>query len=202
MEQVLIATRNAGKAAEFKQFFSRYHIEALSMLDLTEDIPDVEETGVTFEENAALKAEEISTKLGIPVLADDSGLVINALNGEPGVYSARYAGLDKNDDANMGKVLKKLQGVSRLERTARFVCVIALSIPEEKTIFRTGFCEGHIAETKSGTNGFGYDPIFIPNDQEKTMAELTAEEKNRISHRTKAIQQFDEWIKGYKKGKA
>jgi XTP/dITP diphosphohydrolase len=202
MEQVLIATRNAGKAAEFKQFFSHYHIEALSMLDLEEDIPDVEETGVTFEENAALKAEEISTKLGIPVLADDSGLVINALNGEPGVYSARYAGLDKNDDANMDKVLKKLQGVSRLERTARFVCVIALSIPGEKTIFRTGFCEGHIAATKSGTNGFGYDPIFIPKDQEKTMAELTAEEKNRISHRTKAIQQFDEWIKGYKEGKA
>jgi XTP/dITP diphosphohydrolase len=202
MEQVLIATRNTGKAAEFKQFFSRYHIEALSMLDLEEDLPDVEETGVTFEENAALKAEEISTKLGIPVLADDSGLVINALNGEPGVYSARYAGLVKNDDANMDKVLKKLQGVSRLERTARFVCVIALSIPGEKTIFRTGFCEGHIAATKSGTNGFGYDPIFIPNDQEKTMAELTAEEKNRISHRTKAIQQFDEWLKGYKEGKA
>ncbi|WP_042223305.1 XTP/dITP diphosphatase [Oceanobacillus manasiensis] len=202
MEQVLIATRNAGKAAEFKQFFSRYQITALSMLDLEEELPDVEETGVTFEENAALKAEEISSKLGIPVLADDSGLMIDALYGEPGVFSARYAGTDKNDRANILKVLQKLQGVPESERTARFVCVIALSKPGEKTVFRTGYCEGNIAEEQSGENGFGYDPIFIPSDQKKTMAELTAEEKNRISHRTKAIEQFDEWIKGYKEGQA
>ncbi|MFD2628759.1 XTP/dITP diphosphatase [Oceanobacillus kapialis] len=199
MEQVLIATRNIGKAAEFKQFFSRYNIQALSMMDLEQNLPDVEETGDTFEENAALKAEEISAKLGLPVLSDDSGLVIDALNGEPGVYSARYAGEVKNDEANIAKVLKNLQGVPKPERTARFVCVIALATPGKETIFRKGYCEGHIANEKRGVNGFGYDPIFIPEDCEKTMAELTAEEKNKISHRTRAIQQFDKWIKGYKK---
>ncbi|MBY7143232.1 XTP/dITP diphosphatase [Virgibacillus sp. NKC19-3] len=195
MKQVIIATKNRGKATEFKDFFAVYGIEAVSLLDLKRDIPDVEETGITFEENAVLKAEEIAARLSSPVLADDSGLMVDALNGRPGVYSARYAGEPKDDQANIDKLLGELRTVPEAERTARFVSVIAIAIPGEKTIIRKGYCEGSIAFSQTGENGFGYDPIFIPEHYIKTMAQLSKDEKNRISHRKNAIALLEESIK-------
>ncbi|WP_019376776.1 XTP/dITP diphosphatase [Virgibacillus halodenitrificans] len=195
MKEIIIATKNKGKAEEFKSFFGKYGISIKSLLDFQEVMPDVEETGITFKENAALKAEEISTMLSIPVLADDSGLVIDALNGEPGIYSARYAGEPKNDQANMNKVLKELQDVPKNKRKARFVCVLAIAIPGEATVFREGYCEGEIAFSPRGAHGFGYDPIFIPQGYNKTMAELSAQQKNEISHRRNAINQLEDWIR-------
>lgn len=195
MNQIIIATKNKGKAAEFKGFFSNYGVEAISLLDIAQDIPDVEETGTTFEENAALKAEQIATLLRTPVLADDSGLMIDALNARPGIFSARYAGEDKNDHKNMDKVLDELSQIADPDRSARFICVLAIAIPGEKTIFRKGYCEGKIAFSEVGGNGFGYDPIFIPDGYEKTMAELSPKVKSNISHRKNAIIQLDEWIR-------
>jgi XTP/dITP diphosphohydrolase len=194
MKQILIATKNKGKAKEFKAFFSGYGIKAHSLMDLDEELPDVKETGNTFKENASLKAEQISEILSIPVLADDSGLMIDSLDGSPGVYSARYAGKMKDDNANMEKVLLELKNVPAEKRTARFICVLAVAIPSEETIFRTGYCEGIIAFSKRGMNGFGYDPIFVPDGYHVTMAELSSEEKNQISHRKHAISQLEDWI--------
>lgn len=195
LKQVLIATKNKGKASEFKEFFSKYNIEVLSLLDLEEQLPDVEETGVTFEENAALKAEQIAAILNKPVLADDSGLMVDALNGDPGIYSARYAGHGKNDQDNNVKLLNELKDIPKEKRKAKFVCVLAVAIPGEETIFRTGICEGEITFTPQGNNGFGYDPLFIPNGSNKTMAELSSEEKNSISHRSAAIKKLENWVK-------
>ncbi|WP_085991761.1 XTP/dITP diphosphatase [Oceanobacillus senegalensis] len=194
MKQIVIATRNNGKAKEFKSFFLKYEVEAISLLDINDDLPDVEETGDSFEENAALKAEEISRILDLPVVADDSGLEIDALDGRPGIYSARYAGEKKDDKANMYKVLEEMRIVSETKRTARFVCVLAIAIPRNKTVFKRGICEGTIAFSEAGKNGFGYDPIFIPNGYEKTMAEIDPEEKNKISHRKKAMDQLEKWL--------
>ncbi|MEC5422013.1 XTP/dITP diphosphatase [Virgibacillus sp. C22-A2] len=195
MQELVIATKNEGKAKEFKDFFARYGIKALSLLELNDEVPDIEENGTTFEENAALKAEQISAIQSTPVLADDSGLIIDSLNGRPGIYSARYAGVQSNDQANIEKVLDELTGVPIEKRDARFICVLAIAIPNKPTIFKTGFCEGKIAFTAEGKNGFGYDPIFIPSGYTKTMAQLSSGEKNKISHRYHAIQQLEEWIK-------
>ncbi len=199
MNQVLIATKNKGKVAEFQALFKRYGMETISLLDLPDDIEDVEETGETFEENARLKAEQISSILNAPVLADDSGLMIDALDGRPGVFSARYAGLAKNDQDNNNKVLQELKDVPMEKRTARFICVLAVARPGEETFFVTGSCEGNIAFSELGSNGFGYDPIFIPEGYSKTLAEISAEKKNQISHRSRAIGELDEWLKKYTK---
>lgn len=195
MKEIIIATKNKGKAKEFIDFFSVYGVQARSLLDLAEKIPDVKETGSTFEENAALKSEEISSLLNVPVLADDSGLEVDALNGEPGIYSARYAGEIKDDALNIDKVLTNLIDVPLERRTARFICVLALTLPGEKTTLYKGVCEGSIATAPSGENGFGYDPIFIPRDFTNTMAELTPGQKSKISHRKNAIEQLNNWIK-------
>lgn len=194
MKKIVVATKNKGKANEFKEFFARENIEVLSLLDLDQSIPDIEETGETFEENAILKAEGIAKRLNIPVLADDSGLIIDALDGRPGIYSARYAGEDKNDKANIQKVLEEMKDVPKKERTARFICVLAIAMPQDKTIIRTGYCEGTIAFSESGENGFGYDPIFIPSGYQVSMAQLEPEEKNRISHRKHALTELEGWI--------
>ncbi|SHG86488.1 XTP/dITP diphosphatase [Ornithinibacillus halophilus] len=196
MKEIMIATKNKGKAKEFKAFFSKYGIEAKSLLDLDEPIDDIEETGSTFEENAAIKAEEISNLLNIPVLSDDSGLEIDFLEGRPGIFSARYAGEPKDDRKNYEKVLEELKDVPDHERTARFVCVLAIATPGEKTVFRKGYCEGKIGLEPRGENGFGYDPIFIPKGYEKTMAQLSPDEKSKISHRSNAIVQLEDWLKG------
>lgn len=194
MKKILIATKNKGKVDEFKALFKNYGIEVMSLLDLSDDIKDVEETGETFAENARLKAEEISAILNKPVLADDSGLVIDALDGRPGVYSARYAGLAKSDQDNNHKVLHEMKDIPMEKRTARFVCVLAVAIPGKETFFVTGHCEGKISIAESGSNGFGYDPLFLPEGYTTTMAEMSAEEKNKVSHRSQAIVQLDEWL--------
>lgn len=188
MKQITIATKNAGKAKEFKAFFKPFHVKASSLLELEQIPDDIEETGTTFEENAELKAKGIAEQIAGPVLADDSGLVIDGLDGRPGVYSARFAGLDATDDDNIQKVLKEMHDIEAKERTARFVSVLALYIPGKGTFFSKGYCEGQITLQKRGTNGFGYDPIFVPTGYTKTLAELSSTEKNSISHRSKAME--------------
>jgi XTP/dITP diphosphohydrolase len=188
MRQVVIATKNKGKAKDFEALFHPFGFEVVTMFDVAPDL-EIEETGTTFEENAILKAETLANLLGKIVIADDSGLMVDALNGEPGVYSARYAG-DHDDEANMVKLLANMKDVPEQERTARFCCSLAIAGPnmETKTVF--GTCEGVIAHEKKGTNGFGYDPVFYVPALEKHMAELTADEKGAISHRGNAIRKL------------
>jgi XTP/dITP diphosphohydrolase len=189
MKEVIIATKNAGKLIEFQSILSAYGLEAISLLEL-EESPDVEETGSTFEENAILKAEAISKMYGKMAIADDSGLSVDSLGGEPGIYSARYAGEEKNDDANISKLLQQLKGVPKEERNARFRCALALAEPGRETITVEGSVEGYITDEPIGENGFGYDPIFLVKDKAKTMAQLSKEEKNKISHRAVALQKL------------
>ncbi len=189
MKEILIATTNKGKVADFKTLLTPLGISVKSLLDY-KDLIDIEETGATFTENAILKAEAMSKHFNTNVIADDSGLAIDALQGRPGVYSARYAGVEKNDQANMMKVLEELQGIPTNKRTARFHCVLALAIPNDVTKTVEGTCEGVIATSPIGDQGFGYDPIFFLPDIGKTMAQLSKEEKNQISHRANAFKQL------------
>lgn len=187
MKEILIASRNKGKIAEFREMFQTLGTAVISLDDYEKDLPEIAETGSTFHENARLKAEGICEIVGIPVLADDSGLAIDALDGSPGVYSARFAGEDASDAQNNEKVLQSMQDVAEDARVARFVCVLALAKPEEETIFTEGFCEGKILDKPVGEHGFGYDPIFQPQGFDGSMAQLTSEEKNKISHRHHAL---------------
>lgn len=189
MKEVLIATNNEGKKKDFEALFQPLGIEVLTLKDLETPI-DVEETGTTFEENAILKAETVAQLLGKIVIADDSGLEIDALDGAPGVYSARYAGENSTDDANIDKALEALKDVSEENRSARFRCVLAVSGPEIETTVFSGSCEGFITTERQGENGFGYDPIFYVPSQNRTMAELTAAEKSEISHRGAALKKL------------
>lgn len=186
MKEILIATNNAGKGRDFEALFTPLGIQVLTLNDIKEKI-EVEETGTTFEENAILKAETVASLLGKVVIADDSGLEIDALDGAPGVYSARYAGADSTDAKNIDKALEALQGVPSEERTARFRCVLAIAGPGIQTEVFSGSCEGKITEERQGANGFGYDPIFYIPAQACTMAELTPDEKSAISHRGAAL---------------
>lgn len=190
IKSIIVATKNKGKAKEFEQLFSRYGIEVKTLLDFP-DIPDIEETGDAFEENANIKAETISRLANAYVVADDSGLVVDALDGRPGVYSARYAGPGKDDQANIDKVLHEMEGVRNEERSARFYCALALAGPGVKTMTVNGTCEGVILHERRGTGGFGYDPIFYVPAEGRSMAELEPEMKNRISHRAKAIKELE-----------
>lgn len=187
--QIVIATKNEGKAREFAQLFNSFDVEVKTLLDYPE-IVDIDETGTTFEENAILKAEGTGLHDSVIVIADDSGLVIDALDGRPGIYSARYAGLDKSDDANIDRVLAELTGVPDDERTARFYCALAVAGPNFSTKTVSGTCEGKILEERRGDGGFGYDPIFFVESKGCSMAELAADEKNAISHRAKALDEL------------
>lgn len=191
MEQIVIASNNKGKINDFKVIFPEHDVIAIG--ELIEDF-DVEETGTTFEENAKLKSEAAARALNKPVIADDSGLEVFALDGAPGVYSARYAGGEKSDEANMDKLLSELQGVE--DRAAQFVCVISLSVPGEETKTFKGTVSGEITLDRIGENGFGYDPIFYVPEQRKTMAQLTPQEKSAISHRGEAIRKLEAYIEG------
>ncbi len=193
MKEVIIATKNPGKAREFEHIFSKRGITVRTLLDFPE-IPDVEETGSTFEENAILKAETVSLLLGKMVIGDDSGLIVDVLDGRPGIYSARYAGEPKNDRNNTEKVLSELKGVPDDQRTARFYCALAVAAPNQKTSTVSGTCEGRILEEPRGTNGFGYDPVFYVPDKGGAMAELSADEKSKISHRANALKKLDEML--------
>ncbi|PTI40730.1 non-canonical purine NTP pyrophosphatase [Staphylococcus succinus] len=190
MEDIVIATNNKGKINDFKVIFPEYNVIGIS--EIIEGF-DVEETGETFEDNAKLKSEAAAKALNKRVIADDSGLEVFALNGEPGVYSARYAGVDKDDEANIDKVLKNLG--DSVNRSAQFVCVISMSAPGEETVQFKGTVQGEITLSKIGDNGFGYDPIFYIAEKNKTMAQLTVEEKSELSHRGKAIEQLRHYLK-------
>lgn len=197
MKEIIIATKNPGKAKEFEALLTPMGFRVQSLLDYPDSI-DVEETGTSFKENAILKAEAISKHYQRMTIADDSGLAIDYLGGKPGIFSARYGGPAKDDQANIKKVLEDLSEVNALEdRSARFICALALSIPDQKTKTVEGTCEGYIAKEPQGENGFGYDPIFIVKDRDETMANLPKEEKNRISHRADALKKLMEVIKQY-----
>ena len=190
MKEVIIATKNSGKAREFEHIFASRGIEVKTLLDFPE-IPEVEETGTTFEENAILKAEAVSQALNKMVIGDDSGLIVDALEGRPGIYSARYAGEPKNDQNNTEKVLAELKNVPEENRTARFYCALAVAVPGQKTLTVSGTCEGRILNEPRGENGFGYDPVFYVPEKGLAMAELSADVKNKISHRANALKKLD-----------
>lgn len=191
MKEVIIATKNPGKAKEFEDIFARRGLAVKTLLDHPE-IPEVEETGTTFEENATLKAETISKALNKMVIGDDSGLMVDALEGRPGIYSARYAGEPKNDQNNTNKLLTELAGVPEEKRTARFYCALAVAIPGRETFTVSGTVDGRILEEQRGSNGFGYDPVFYVPEKGKAMAELSSDEKNKISHRANALKKLDD----------
>lgn len=194
METIYIATKNKGKIKEFEQFFNQYDIVVKSLLDIDQMI-DIEETGKTFEENALIKAHTVCDLIKIPVLADDSGLEVDILNNEPGIYSARYAGVHGNDLQNNLKLLENLKGVPYEDKTAHFVCALALIYPSGKEIVVRGTCEGYIIEKMRGDNGFGYDPLFFIPSLNKTYAELTKLEKMHISHRGNALKKLEKVFK-------
>ena len=180
---IVIATRNQGKLKEFKAILSDTYDEILSLSDF-DDFPEIQETGSSFEENALIKAKAARDFLGADAIADDSGLVAEALDGAPGIYSARYAGKDASDDENNKKLLLELEG--KINRDARFVCCIALVLKDGTRKFFEGECHGRIIYERRGTSGFGYDPVFYVPWYGKTMAELRPGEKNKISHRAMA----------------
>lgn len=188
MNKILIASRNSGKIKEYRELLRDLPLAILSLADDNfSGLPEVEETGQTFRENALLKARAAAGATGLMALADDSGLEVDYLQGAPGVYSSRYAGPGNDDQANNDKLLKALAGVPLQQRGGRFRCVIALVAPGGKEFFSEGVCAGRIAFQPSGSKGFGYDPLFLIPSLEKTLAELGPEVKNRISHRAQAI---------------
>ncbi|QIC08008.1 XTP/dITP diphosphatase [Brevibacillus sp. 7WMA2] len=194
-KKVVLATRNQGKVREFNKLFEVLNLEAVSVSEFP-DAPEVEEDGETFEANALKKAKTISEVLGLPAIGDDSGLEVDALRGAPGVYSARFAGEQATDEENYQKLLTKLADVPMKERTARFRCTLAYVEPGQEPVIATGACEGAIAHAPSGSNGFGYDPVFFVPSQICTMAELSPEQKNTISHRAMAMKDLLEKLKG------
>ena len=184
----IIATHNMKKQAEMQRILSPLGVEVLTAEMAGVTLTDVEETGATFEENAVLKAENGCRESGLPCIADDSGLSVDFLGGEPGVYSARYSGTHGDDEANIQKLLKKLEGVPEEKRTARFVSVVCVCFPDGRELTVDGKCEGKIGFEKHGDNGFGYDPVFMVG--QKSFAELSAEEKDKISHRGNALRRL------------
>ena len=181
---LVIATHNKGKIEEFKSFFSGFSITIKGLNDFG-PVPEPVEDGKTFEDNAYKKAHFTARVLGFPALADDSGLVVEALGGQPGILSARYAGEGAGDEANIRKLLKAMEAVN--DRRAAFECVIAIAVPRGPALIYEGRCEGEITRSPSGKNGFGYDPVFYYQPLGKTFAEMSQEEKNRVSHRGKAM---------------
>lgn len=192
MDKLVLASRNPHKIEEMKSLLAPLGIEVLSAQDFPE-LEEVIEDKDTLECNALKKSRYVAGKTGLPALSDDTGLEVDALNGAPGVWSARYAGEDASYSDNVNKLLAELK--DRDERTARFRTVMALSRPGKEDLFFEGSCEGHITEEESGDGGFGYDPVFMPEGYDKTFAELSPETKNSISHRGRAMQNFLEYLK-------
>lgn len=199
INQIVLASGNKGKLKEFSQVLGDLKLEVLPQSEF--QVSDADETGLSFVENAILKARHAAKATGLPALADDSGLEVDALNGAPGIYSARFSGTEATDEKNNQHLLEKLQGVPAEQRTARFRCVLAfLRHADDPTpLICQGSWEGLILEQLSGNNGFGYDPLFLIPELEKTSAELAPEEKNKISHRGQAVSILKENIKAYLK---
>ncbi len=191
--QFIIATGNAHKLLELERILAPLGIDAVSTKAKGISLDDVEETGTTFEENAYLKAKAACDKTGLPAVADDSGLCVDALNGEPGVYSARYAGEDATDEQRYQKLLENLKDVPAEKRTARFVSAVCCVWPSGESLTVRGECEGTIGSRPLGENGFGYDPVFMVG--EKSFAQLSAEEKDAISHRGRALVKLQQALK-------
>jgi XTP/dITP diphosphohydrolase len=181
---LVLATRNEGKILEFKTLLSDFDVEVKDLKDFG-SIPPVNEDGETFEDNAVKKARFTAKVLGLPAIADDSGLMVKALGGMPGVYSARYAGENATDKENNRKLLRALEGTE--SRLANFMCVIAVAVPRGPALIYEGRCDGVITESLTGDQGFGYDPLFYYPPLKKTFAQMTSEEKNRVSHRGMAM---------------
>ncbi|MCP4474136.1 MAG: RdgB/HAM1 family non-canonical purine NTP pyrophosphatase [Gammaproteobacteria bacterium] len=190
MVKIVLASNNAGKLVEFEQLFADSEITIIAQSEF--EVPEAEETGLSFIENAILKARNACHYSGYPAIGDDSGLEVDALQGAPGIYSARYAGKGANGVAHTEKLLADMVGVAAGQRQARFCCILAYMRHEHDPtpIIAQGFCPGEIISEPSGEHGFGYDPIVYLPQQGCTMAELTAEKKNRISHRAKAVTQL------------
>ena len=188
IKELLFASHNAGKIAEIKQMLAPFGINVKSALDM--DLPDVEETGVTFAENSLLKSQTIAKATGIPCIADDSGLCVDALNGAPGVYSARYAP-NRDCEKGMDKLLSEMAQSPNKSRAAHFSCVVSLAYPDGRYELFEGRVDGHIAIQKMhGEEGFGYDPLFVPEGYDCSFAQMSHEAKNSMSHRGRAMQKL------------
>ena len=190
----ILATHNPGKLREMAAILSQYGVEVVSPADVGITV-DVEETGTTFAENAMLKAKAICAAAGMPAIADDSGLCVDALNGGPGVYSARYGGEGLDDKGRYTLLLQNMRG--QTTRAAHFACAIACAFPNGDELTAEGRCDGTIAFAPMGEGGFGYDPVFFVPEKAKTFGQLTAEEKSAISHRGKALKAFSEKLATY-----
>lgn len=188
MSVLYLATRNFGKVREIQALLAHLPVDILSLKDLPQ-APEIVEDGETFAENARKKAEAVLAVTGGVVLADDSGLEVEALQGEPGVRSSRYAGEGAADAANNARLLEKLAGVPLHRRSARFCCAVAIAAPGQETVVAEGYCRGIIALKPRGDRGFGYDPLFLIPAYQKTFGELSPDVKNRISHRSRALTQ-------------
>lgn len=191
--ELVVATRNAGKLKEIRRLLEARNVTVLG-LDQFPDAPEVEEDGDTFRANAAKKAQEVALDTGLPCLADDSGLMVEALAGRPGVHSARFSGVDASDASNNRKLLEMMAPVPIDERRAAFCCVMALCIPGQPTHFFEGRVEGVILDKEQGDGGFGYDPLFWLPEFDCSMAELPLDIKNQISHRGHALRQVVEFL--------
>ncbi len=196
--KIILASNNKNKMREFRELLAGTDAEPISQRDAGCDF-EVDETGTTFEENAFLKADAVLKATGCIAVADDSGLVVDALNGEPGIYSARYGFGHDASDADRNRYLLGELGDEK-NRRARFVCCVCCCLPDGNTITARGECEGEILDVPRGSNGFGYDPLFRPLGYDVSMAELSADEKNAISHRGKAMREFIEKFKRYYNG--
>ena len=196
MKKIVLASGNAGKVREINQIVADLGFEVVPQTEF--DVPEAEETGLTFVENAILKARNAAQHTGLPAIADDSGIEVDALHGAPGIYSARYAGPGASDQANLDKLLEALKDVADAERTARFQCLMVyMEHAEDPTpLICQGTWEGRITREPAGEGGFGYDPVFWVPDRGCTSAELPAEEKNRLSHRGQALRRLHDALQG------
>lgn len=187
--RIVLATRNPGKIEEFRRILDEIHSESIELIGLEHfpELADVEESGETFLENALLKARTVCMRTGLPAIADDSGLCIDALDGSPGIFSARWSGIHGDDRANIEKVLMQLDSVQGRDRSAHFTCVSAFVMPDGSETSAQGILEGHILAAPIGDHGFGYDPIFLPMGSALSLAQLDAREKDEISHRGQSL---------------
>ena len=195
IETIVLASHNRNKAQEIQMLLgNQFHV----ILQQAFDIPPIEETGSTFEENALLKAKTVYDIIGLPVIGDDSGLEVVALNNQPGVYSSRFAGDNASDDDNIDKLLRKMHNIPTEKRTARFRCVVAFlgTSSDDQPVFFEGEWAGYIAKERRGKNGFGYDPVFVDLQSNLTAAELESDQKNKISHRGMAMQSLKSYLGG------
>jgi len=195
--KILVATKNQGKLKEFRDLFDKFGIETLSLADI--DFTDeIVEDGLTFTENALIKARTLNKLYDYAVVSDDSGLEVEVLGNQPGIYSARYAGLECDDEKNIDFLLENLNDYQSLnQRKARYVCAIALVMPDKTEYNTIGYCDGFIDFSRKGTNGFGYDSVFYTPEFNKNMAEITLEEKHSISHRASALVKLKKILKKF-----